>query len=447
MKLIGNKNFKNKTENSVKKHRRGGRAARTAAYILCSVLALILLAAGLYMLWERAPKPETGGLSKPEMDPARTAAPETNPPEDGPDESAVPGRDSKMYTFLICGCDAVGSNTDTMMVGRLDTKAHEINVVSIPRDTLVNIPQPVKKANTFYAYDLVSGGNGIDGLLDGVENLLGFRVDCYAVVSLSVVEQLVDIMGGVDYNVPIDMVYEDPDQNLHINISAGQQHLNGKQAVQVLRFRAGYPSADLGRIGTQQDFLMSVAKQMLTLGNIPNLPKLIKTVTENTKTNLTTDNLSFFVRQFLLCKSNDIHFRTMDWNDSCLIKGLSYVSVDIHSWLETVNNYLNPWSEKVTEQNVNLLTCHNGEFYSTMGYVAGGEDSFFDINTILPAKPPEDSAVTEPPPDESGAEEGLPPEESGREPTPDEGGENDAGGVEETPPETVEETAGAEEPQ
>ena len=115
-----------------------------------------------------------------------------------------------MYTFLVVGLDKVGYNTDTMMVGRLDTETHEINVVSIPRDTMVNVSWSVKKVNTLYAADINSGGNGIDGLMDGLKDILGFEIDCYAVVDLDAFVQLVDAIGGVDYDVPVDMNYYDP---------------------------------------------------------------------------------------------------------------------------------------------------------------------------------------------------------------------------------------------
>ncbi|MFR3290684.1 MAG: LCP family protein [Lachnospiraceae bacterium] len=207
-----------------------------------------------------------------------------------------------MYTFPVVGLDKAGYNTDTMMVGRIDTKNHEINVVSIPRDTMVNVSWSVKKVNTLYAADINSGGNGIDGLMDGLKDILGFQIDCYAVVDLNAFVQLVDAIGGVDYNVPIDMNYYDPTQDLYISIPAGEQHLDGEEALKVVRFRSGYATADIGRIGTQQDFLMSVASQMLTLGNIPNLPTFIDIFVNNVDTNLSAENLAFFARQFLMCK-------------------------------------------------------------------------------------------------------------------------------------------------
>ena len=182
------------------------------------------------------------------------------------------------------------------------------------------------------------------------------------------------------------------------------QHLTGEQAIGVMRFRSGYASADIGRIGTQQDFLMSIASQFLTLGSIPHLTEFIDIFTEYVETNMTTENLAFFARQFLMCSSEDIHFYTMPGNYADSIRGISYVSVDVSAWLEMINNYLNPYDTPVTEANVNLLTHSSSGFYSTAGYVAGGEDSFLNNLPSTPSPSPEPSESAQPAESEQPAE-------------------------------------------
>lgn len=367
-----------------KRARRAAKRGSKAAVVVCVILILIFGAVAGYMIWEKPPARPGGGLVDPTAESvppaAETLAPtETPEPTEDPNAGAPASLNEYMYTFLVVGLDKVGYNTDTMMVGRIDTKNHEINVVSIPRDTMVNVSWSVKKVNTLYAADINSGGNGIDGLMDGLKDILGFQIDCYAVVDLNAFVQLVDAIGGVDYNVPIDMNYYDPTQDLYISIPAGQQHLDGEEALKVVRFRSGYATADIGRIGTQQDFLMSVASQMLTLGNIPNLPTFIDIFVNNVDTNLSAENIAFFARQFLLCKSEDIHFYTLPGNYGDSVKGLSYVSINIEEWLQMVNDCLNPYDQDVTEANVNILVhSYTTGFYSTTGYIAGGKDSFYD---------------------------------------------------------------------
>lgn len=381
--IIVNREKDSSREAAAGKGRKAAKRGSKAAIVICVILVLIFGAVAAYMIWEKPPERHGGGLVDPTApsvspDGDVSASPSAQPTED-PDAGAPASLNENMYTFLVVGLDKVGYNTDTMMVGRMDTETHEINVVSIPRDTMVNVSWSVKKVNTLYAADINSGGNGIDGLMDGLKDILGFQIDCYAVVDLDAFVQLVDAIGGVDYDVPVDMNYYDPTQDLYISIPAGQQHLSGEEALKVVRFRSGYATADIGRIGTQQDFLMSVASQMLTLGNIPNLPTFIDIFVNNVDTNLSAENIAFFARQFLQCKSEDIHFYTLPGNYGDSVKGLSYVSINIEEWLQMVNDCLNPYDKDVTEANVNILThSYTSGFYSTTGYIAGGADSFYD---------------------------------------------------------------------
>lgn len=402
-----------------KKNRRGGKIS----VVICCLLAAVIALAGAYMLWERQPERHGGGLSTPEPTEngeAPGVEPTGAPPEESPAQPTPVQAEEGVFTFLLVGMDKVGANTDTMMVGRFDTVRHTVNVVSIPRDTLVNVPGSVKKVNTLYA------AGGIDRLKSGLRDFMGFEVDFYAVVDLNAFVELVDAIGGVDYNVPIDMYYYDPAQGLYIDIKAGQQHLNGEDALKVVRFRSGYASADIGRIGTQQDFLKSVISQMLKLGNIPNLPEFIEIFERNVETDLTSANISYLARQLLSCKSEDINFYTLPGNYADSIGGFSYVSLYLDEWLDMVNEYLNPYPEDVTEANVNILMHENGVFYSTVGYVAGGEDSFLTMEEYLASigassgsseeQVPEPTAEVEPEPE--------PPAEPAPEPEEPSGGED-----------------------
>lgn len=390
MKLNGN-HQNNRSESERKqprepgreKRRTPGKAGKTAAIAVCVVLVLAFAAVAGYLAWEKPVDRAGGGLVDPTAEsvpPKASEAPDAEPsvePTQDPNEGAPASLNENMYTFLVVGLDQVSNSTDTIMVGRIDTETHKIDVVSIPRDTMVNVSWGTKRVNTYYSSDLVSGGNGIDGLMKGIRDLVGFDIDCYAVVDLEAFVELVDAIGGVDYDVPIDMYYYDPSQGLNISIPAGMQHLDGETAVKVVRFRSGYPTADIGRIGTQQDFLMSVAGQMLTLGNIPNLPTFIDIFEKYVTTNLSAANISFFARQFLMCKSEDISFHTAPGNGGDSVKGNSYYSLYVDEWLEMVNECLNPYDQPVTTANVNILThSYSSGFYSTTGVIAGGADSF-----------------------------------------------------------------------
>lgn len=132
--------------------------------------------------------------------------------------------------------------------------------------------------------------------------MLGVPVDFYVSVDLKGFITLIDQIDGVDFDVPEDMDYDDPYQDLHIHFKKGLQHLNGQQAMEVVRFRhnndnTGYGGQqDLGRIGTQQAFLKTVAQKLMKLENVP---AMAETFLKYVKTDLTLGNLVWLANQAL----------------------------------------------------------------------------------------------------------------------------------------------------
>ena len=107
----------------------------------------------------------------------------------------------------------------------------------------------------------------------------------------------VDAIGGVTFDVPINMNYEDPYQNLYIHISKGVQTLSGADALKVVRFREGYATQDIGRMETQQNFLKAVAKQVLTVGNLDKIDDFVKIFQTYVETDLTVGNLAWLGKE------------------------------------------------------------------------------------------------------------------------------------------------------
>jgi len=363
------------TEQIVKK--RNKNRLKAVVLVMVLVLAIGLGAFAWYRSWASLPEIdiEQSGIHNvqetPEPTPEATPpvgtvvenTPEPTPtPTPGPDVGAT-GQKEGVYTFLAVGLDQVSVSTDTIMVATFDIKEHTIDVVSIPRDTLVSVPWGTKKVNTLYS------ANGLEGMLDGISDLLGYKINCYAIVDLDAFVELIDCIEGVDYNVPIDMNYYDPTQNLHINIPKGMQHLNGEDALKVVRFRSGYATADIGRIGTQQDFLMTVAKQLLQVGNITKINEFAKIFEEYVDTNLTLGNIVRFGEEFLKVKPEDINFHTIpaDYNGS--IRRCSYCIINVDEWLALINERLNPLEQDITRDNVDILQWENGMGVSTTGKI------------------------------------------------------------------------------
>ena len=362
----------------------------------CIVLAALLVIIG-YSIWEKPPEVSGEGLNivetpKPAVSEVPLATPqppeETAEPEETPEPSPEPTpapneRKDGCYTFLLLAYDQLGANTDTIIVGRMDTENAAMDLVNIPRDSLVNVSWGVKKVNTI----LASERNDIDRFIAHLGGVIGFTVDCYALVDINAVQKLVDCIGGVYYNVPRDMDYDDPTQDLHIHIAKGYQLLFGEDAVKVLRFRVGndgtgYVNGDLGRIATQQDFLLSIADQMLTLGNIPNIDKAIEVFEESVKTDLSANNIAFFLHEFLKLDKENIRFHTLT-GEGVNIRGGSYYALNVDDLVDIINIGLNPYYQEVTADNLDVLRkAEDGTIVSTSGEVIP-TTSFYDFSTYV----------------------------------------------------------------
>ena len=127
-------------------------------------------------------------------------------------------------------------------------------------------------------------------------------MDFTVTVDLDGFAALVNAIGGVDFEVPISMNYDDPYQDLHIHFSAGMQHLSGAEALKVVRFRhnndgSGYGSEDIGRMQTQQNFLKTVAQQTLTLSNVDKVGEFAKIFQQYVDTDLSLGNLAWLGKE------------------------------------------------------------------------------------------------------------------------------------------------------
>ena len=184
--------------------------------------------------------------------------------------------------ILVVGVDADGTRSDTIMLLSVTPKDNTINILSIPRDTRVSL----KKGYYTKINSCIGKDNGEQLLIDNVKELTGLPVHSFCKVGFDGVANIIDILGGVEYDVPMDMNYEDPVQNLTIHLKAGLQTLDGEQSVGLLRFRSGYASADLGRISTQQDFIKEVARQKLNVKYIFKIFPIMSEISESLDTDM-----------------------------------------------------------------------------------------------------------------------------------------------------------------
>ena len=270
---------------------------------------------------------------------------------DGGAEVISNGRERKQYcyTILLSGIDNDAGGSDTNILMRFDAVNKTIDLVSLPRDTLMSNGH---KLNYSYA----KGGTQM--LRDEIAALLGIPVDFSVSVDLKGFIELVDQIGGVDFDVPINMDYDDPYQDLHIHFQKGIQHLDGQQAMEVVRFRhnndgTGYGTEDIGRIGTQQAFLKAVAQKLLKAENVPAMAEVFL---KYVKTDLTLGNLVWLGNEALNMGGMDaVSFHTLPGDGTGFYKGASVYVLDADAMLELVNSALNPYAEDISAEDMDIL--------------------------------------------------------------------------------------------
>ena len=334
------------------RNKRKTSALQAVAVTTISALFVLTALFGLYKCFSQEPTLRPSGPAAPAPDPSAAQEPEN--PEDDARPLSSEERKEHFYTVLMAGLDDENGGSDTNLLMALDAENGTINVVSLPRDTLLNVSWSVKKLNNAYHH------GGISQTRAEVSRLLGIPVDYYVTVDLRAFVELVDAIDGVDFDIPVDMDYDDPEQDLHIHFEQGPRHLTGQQALEVVRWRqnndgTGYATADIGRIGTQQAFLMAVARQTLQLSNWDKIGAMAEIFQEWVETDLKLSNLIWVGEQALTAGSDNIAFHTLPGDGAGWYKGGSYYVLDPEATLEMVNTYLNPYQQDLTMDDLDIL--------------------------------------------------------------------------------------------
>ncbi len=329
----------------------------------CAAAALALAVTGVIIWWKSTVRPI-------DIDRPSAAEPDSGPsePEQGRDyyegdlvkpfvEDENKTRKEDYYTFLLCGTDEDSARTDTIIVASYDVKNQTINMVNVPRDTMSNVRRSIKKINSaFYG--------GVEQLREELQMLLGFRIDRTVVVDFQGFVDLINAIGGVEFDVPVRMLYTDPTQDLYIDLVPGLQTLDGDQALQLIRFRqnnpgvpGGYPGGDIERIACQQEFLQAVASQLLSPTNLLKVSDIASAVLNNTETDMSMGELMWLGIQALSMKAENISMSILPGTARYLWEAdyghmQSYYVPEEAGILELVNEKLNPYNEPITDLNL-----------------------------------------------------------------------------------------------
>ena len=289
-----------------------------------------------------------------------------NDPENGDDPTAnlnMGDRIDDFFTFVVCATDIDETRTDNIMVVAFDTNAHTVNVMNIPRDTMSNVNKTGANRKINAAYGTK---NGIEQTKKQIKQVMGFTPDKYMVVNFQGIADIVDAIGGVDYEIPFPMMYSDPAQDLEICFpEPGMQHLDGEEVVEFLRWRKNgsgytqyvpeeYLNGDETRIAKQQEFLMYLAKQVLTPKNAFEVKDIASAVFDNVKTDITAGEMLWLAGQaFQVDTSTGIQMFTLPGYSAMSTAGnsteLSFYFVYEDQALELINEYFNPYDKPITD--------------------------------------------------------------------------------------------------
>ncbi|MCL2201737.1 MAG: LCP family protein [Oscillospiraceae bacterium] len=301
--------------------------------------------------------------------------------------------EGRFFTFLIFGLDEGEANTDVIMAATLDTVENSLNVVSIPRDTLVNVPWRLKIANSIFPnmrarYRSESDrelrhNQAMQASVEMFADILGFEVDFWVTVNMRAFTTLIDAVGGINFYVPVSMNYRDNYAGLHINFRRGMHYgLTGRQSLEILRYRS-FATGDIGRINIQQQFLSSAVEQVLaqrrSLGTPSNIANIIDIAFNDVRTNIgagsaldRTRHLAWFATQFFELEPENIRFATIPHHMNDFIVNHGYVVINLDEWLVMLNEMLNPFAvDKVAEDLSILSRGADNRLFSSDGNWAG----------------------------------------------------------------------------
>ncbi len=235
--------------------------------------------------------------------------------------------------ILIMGTDKEGLRTDVMMLAQIDPKSATATVMSIPRDTRVKYNNKTCKINEVPVYARKKGeAQMVQASIETVKGLTGIPIHHFVKFNIKAFNDCIDELGGVEFNVPRNMYYQDPAQDLYINLKKGKQILDGNKAEQLIRFRR-YPQGDLARIKVQQDFIHAVIDQKLQLKYIGRIDEIYEILDDNMETSMSPDDMVQCAKQLLEIGTGNIATITMPGTPKD-IGGGSYVIADYDEFMK-----------------------------------------------------------------------------------------------------------------
>lgn len=261
-------------------------------------------------------------------------------------------RKNGFYNFLLLGSDDGHGNADTIIVVGLDTKNKSLSLISVPRDTLV-----YREWSSFPKLNSAMS-KGVDKIMEEVSYTLGIPIDFYLSIGLEAFVAVVDLLGGVEFNVPENM-YHDDDAGFIINLQQGDQWLDGAKTLQLVRYR-GYVNADIGRTQTQQAVLKILIQQMVSWKTLTNYQEFLDIFQTYVDTNLETTHFLWFAKSLIASSDLEVYSQTLEGRGDGVYNSYRWCyELDREKTLAVVNNYINPYTQDRTLEDMHLISANN----------------------------------------------------------------------------------------
>ncbi len=285
-------------------------------------------------------------------------------------------RRENVYNFLVLGVDRAANLSDVIMVVSYDIAEQNIHVLSLPRDTYINVGSSYHKLNAYFSASYnrsASRGteryrDAIEAMASFIENGLCIRLDRYICMDTAGFREIIDAIGGVDMEVPFDMDYEDPEQDLYIHLKAGYQHLDGEKAEQFVRYRSGYLEGDIGRISAQRLFITALANQVKTKLDLSSAVSIAKTALQYVTTDLSVAEIGYFAKSAFSVDMDKVTFTTLPGGGVINPDtGASYYVMYAENVRKIVNAQFNVYEREITRE---VFLSNAKHFTNTASYIS-----------------------------------------------------------------------------
>lgn len=272
------------------------------------------------------------------------------------------------YNVLIVGMDKQANLADVTMIVSVSTYDNSITVMQIPRDTMITTGVATNKinaqyssfvSNAYHSGDRNSYRTALDNYARLLEKSLCIKIHNAVMVSVDGLVDIVDACGGVDVYVPGRMYYEDPFQDLVIDIPAGWQHLDGYAAMGFVRFRSDYVQADLGRLNAQKIFISALYKKVVELVksfDVATLAAVAGRIHDDVWTDMSVSDIQFYVRCFLNIGMDRVKMFNIPGG---MEAGNWYYVINRAGTLAMINQYFNIYTKQIDNSifDRNLTFC------------------------------------------------------------------------------------------